>query len=313
MIQELTQSRDPIEINAIRKVFGGAHRSIPLHVASVKGNIGHLEGASGVASLIKVLLMMKHKSIPKQANHLSLNPKIRALEPDKMKIPLQTTPWEADLRIASINNYGASGSNASIAVVEPPSQVLESRHINGPESSPMTAKYPIIVSANSPGSLAAFCDRLKTQVSQLCQNSIALRDLSYGLAETQNWNFSNVFTAVVSDLSELDNALINSAEGYFTIPQKVKPVILCFGGQTSATASVDRNLYNQSTLFSRHINDCDEVLRSLGKKSIFPSIFDSSRSSSTVNLHSKLFVLQYSAAKTWLDSGIQVSSMIGHS
>ncbi|KAF7922236.1 hypothetical protein BELL_0143g00130 [Botrytis elliptica] len=304
---------DPIEINAIRKVFGGAHRSIPLHVASVKGNIGHLEGASGVASLIKVLLMMKHKSIPKQANHLSLNPKIRALEPDKMKIPLQTTPWEADLRIASINNYGASGSNASIAVVEPPSQVLESRHINGPESSPMTAKYPIRVSANSPGSLAAFCDRLKTQVSQLCQNSIALRDLSYGLAETQNWNFSNVFTAAVSDLSELDNALINSAEGYFTIPQKVKPVILCFGGQTSATASVDRNLYNQSTLFSRHINDCDEVLRSLGKKSIFPSIFDSSRSSSTVNLHSKLFVLQYSAAKTWLDSGIQVSSMIGHS
>ncbi|TGO60221.1 hypothetical protein BCON_0037g00210 [Botryotinia convoluta] len=304
---------DPIEINAIRKVFGGAHRSIPLHVASVKGNIGHLEGASGVASLIKVLLMMKHKSIPKQANHLSLNPKIRALEPDKMKIPLQTTPWEADLRIASINNYGASGSNASIVVVEPPSQAFKSRLFDGPESSPMTAKYPIRVSANSPGSLAAYCDRLKKQVPQLCQNSIALRDLSYGLAETQNWNFSNVFTAAVSDLSELDNALINTAEGCFTVPQKVKPVILCFGGQTSATASVGRNLYNQSILFRRHVDHCDEVLRSLGKTFIFPSIFDSSPDPSIVNLHSKLFVLQYSAAKTWLDSGIQVSAMIGHS
>ncbi|KAF7943514.1 hypothetical protein EAE96_011437 [Botrytis aclada] len=304
---------DPIEINAIRKVFGGAHRSIPLHVASVKGNIGHLEGASGVASLIKVLLMMKHKSIPKQANHLSLNPKIKALGPDKMKIPLRATPWEADLRIASINNYGASGSNASIVVIEPPSQAFKSHLLNGSESSPMTANYPIRVSANSPGSLAAYCDRLKTQVPQLCHNSIALRDLSYGLAETQNWNLSNFFTAAVSDLSELNNALINSAEGCFTVPQKVKPVILCFGGQTSATASVDRNLYNQSTLFRRHVDHCDEVLRLLGKKSIFPSIFDSSPDPSTVNLHSKLFVLQYSAAKTWLDSGIQVSAMLGHS
>ncbi|TGO91272.1 hypothetical protein BPOR_0033g00120 [Botrytis porri] len=304
---------DPIEINAIRKVFGGAHRSMPLHVASVKGNIGHLEGASGVASLIKVLLMMKHKSIPKQANHLSLNPKIRALEPDKMKIPLQTTPWEADLYIASINNYGASGSNASIVVVEPPSQACKPRLPNEPENSPTTAKYPIRVSANSPGSLAAYCDRLRLQVSQLCQNSVTLRDLSYGLAETQNWNFSNVFTASVSDLSELDNALIKKAEGCFIVPQKAKPVILCFGGQTSATASVDRNLYIQSTLFRRHVDQCDEVLRSLGKKSIFPSIFDSIPDPSTVNLHSKLFVLQYSAAKTWLDSGIQVSSLIGHS
>ncbi|KAM0134954.1 hypothetical protein ACHAO1_005387 [Botrytis cinerea] len=304
---------DPIEINAIRKVFGGAHRSIPLHVASVKGNIGHLEGASGVASLIKVLLMMKHKSIPKQANHLSLNPKIRALEPDKMKIPLQTTPWEADLRIASINNYGASGSNASIVVVEPPSQAFKPCLLNGPESLPITAKYPIRVSANSPRNLAAYCDRLKAQIPQLCQNSITLRDLSYGLAETQNWNFSNIFTAAVSDLSELDNALINIAEGCLIVPRKVKPVILCFGGQTSAAASVDRNLYNQSTLFRRHVDHCDEVLRSLGRNSIFPSIFDSSPDPSTMNLHSKLFVLQYSAAKMWLDSGIQISAMIGHS
>ena len=147
-------------------------------MASVKGNIGHLEGASGVASLIKVLLMMKHKSIPKQANHLSLNPKIRALEPDKMKIPLQITPWEADLRIASINNYGASGSNASIVVVEPPTQAFKPCLLNGPESLPITAKYPIRVSANSPRNLAAYCDRLKAQIPQLCQNSITLRDLS---------------------------------------------------------------------------------------------------------------------------------------
>lgn len=313
MIQRLTRIRDPIEINAIRKVFGGAHRSSPLHVASVKGNIGHLEGASGVASLIKVLLMMKHKSIPKQANHFSLNSKIRALESDKMRIPLQTTPWEADVRIASINNYGASGSNASIVVVESVPQASTSQTLTGPETSPLTTKYPIRVSANSLASLTAYLKRLKSQVPQLCQNSIPLRDFSYCLAETQNWSFSNVFTAAVSDLRELDNALITPIGGCFTSPQKSKPIILCFGGQSSATAFVDRNLYIQSTLFRRHVNHCNDVLRSLGKCSIIPSIFDSSPDPSTVNLHAKLFVLQYSAAKTWLDSGIQISAMIGHS
>ncbi|KAI9643621.1 hypothetical protein NHQ30_008243 [Ciborinia camelliae] len=304
---------DPIEMNAIRKVFGGSHRSSSLHVASLKGNIGHLEGASGVASLIKVLLMMKHRSIPKQANHSNLNPKIRSLEPDKMKIPLQTIPWESDFRVASINNYGASGSNASLVVVEPPSQTLKSCLFTSPENSPVSAKYPIRVSANSPVSLIAYCERLKSQIPQLCQNSISLQDFSYGLAETQNWSLPNVFTAAVSDLSELDHALTNVTEGCSTVPQKAKPVILCFGGQTSATASLDENLFNQSTLFRYHVDHCDEILRSLGKSSIYPSIFDCSPNPSTVNLHSKLFVLQYSAAKTWIGSGLNVSAMIGHS
>ncbi|KAL3470338.1 hypothetical protein BJX99DRAFT_267529 [Aspergillus californicus] len=51
---------DPIEFMSIRAVFGGSSRTNSLAIASVKGNIGHTEGASGVASLIKTVLMMHH-------------------------------------------------------------------------------------------------------------------------------------------------------------------------------------------------------------------------------------------------------------
>ena len=91
---------DPIEFESTRQVFGGSHRKEPLYVASVKGNIGHLEGASGVAALIKVLLMLQYGVIPMQANFSTLNPKIRALEPDKMVIPRNTMDWNAQFKAA---------------------------------------------------------------------------------------------------------------------------------------------------------------------------------------------------------------------
>lgn len=91
---------DPREIASIREVFGGPARTNTLHVSSVKGNTGHLEAASGIASLIKTLLMIKHNTIPVQASFNSLNPAIPALEPDHLAIPTRTQPWDAKLKVA---------------------------------------------------------------------------------------------------------------------------------------------------------------------------------------------------------------------
>ncbi|KIW97599.1 uncharacterized protein Z519_01183 [Cladophialophora bantiana CBS 173.52] len=84
---------DPIEMESICHVFAGLHRPDLHFVSSLKGNIGHLEGASGVASLIKVCLMMRHGQIPIQANFRKLNPKITPLEVDHVEIPTKTQKW----------------------------------------------------------------------------------------------------------------------------------------------------------------------------------------------------------------------------
>ncbi|KAF7595543.1 hypothetical protein BBP40_005578 [Aspergillus hancockii] len=84
---------DPIECNALGEAFRGV-RSVddPLIVGAVKSNIGHLEGASGIAAVIKAIVVLESGLIPPNANFERLNPKID-LEYLCLKLPLELTPW----------------------------------------------------------------------------------------------------------------------------------------------------------------------------------------------------------------------------
>lgn len=84
----------PIEYESIREAFGGPQRSRGMYLGSVKANIGHTEAASGVAALIKTILMLQHGTIPIQANFTMLNPGI--VPSDQMQIPLRTQRWDSD-------------------------------------------------------------------------------------------------------------------------------------------------------------------------------------------------------------------------
>jgi acyl transferase domain-containing protein len=66
---------DPIEAGAIGSVFR-EHRSRPIYVGSIKSNIGHLEGASGLAGILKVVLALEHGIIPPNTNFEKVNPAI---------------------------------------------------------------------------------------------------------------------------------------------------------------------------------------------------------------------------------------------
>ncbi|KAK7705242.1 hypothetical protein SLS64_008078 [Diaporthe eres] len=117
-----TPAGDPNEVRGIRNVFcKGRSREDPLHIMSIKANIGHCEAASGVASLTKLLLMLKHKRIPPQALLNELNPDIEDLAADGTVIstePKDWTPPRGNRRTALLNNFGAAGSNAALLIQE---------------------------------------------------------------------------------------------------------------------------------------------------------------------------------------------------
>ncbi len=73
---------DPIEYEGIRSTFTSPLRDTELFIRAVKDTIGHAEAASGVAGIIKCLLMMQHKTIPKQANFVTLNSRIKTSPSD---------------------------------------------------------------------------------------------------------------------------------------------------------------------------------------------------------------------------------------
>lgn len=108
---------DPLELLAIGQTIGAAraeHASPPVIVGSVKSNIGHLEGSSGIAGVIKTVLLLEQGQIPAVAEFKSLNPRIKDAEWN-IKIPTELTPWPGHgLRRASVNSFGYGGSNGHV-------------------------------------------------------------------------------------------------------------------------------------------------------------------------------------------------------
>lgn len=105
-----TATGDPIETTAVGNIFG--ERGV--YIGSVKPNIGHAEGASGINSLIKAVLALEHKTIPPNIKFNNPNPKIPFAE-KKLTVPLEATPWPKDrAERISVNSFGIGGTNAHV-------------------------------------------------------------------------------------------------------------------------------------------------------------------------------------------------------
>ncbi|TGJ81029.1 hypothetical protein E0Z10_g7743 [Xylaria hypoxylon] len=298
-----TQAGDPREIESIREVFGGSDRISDLHIGSLKGNIGHSETAAGVASLVKVLSMMKTRKIPPLACHKNLNSKIPPIAVDKMVLDKDISEWEAPIRVACVNSYGAAGSNAAIICCEGPSRADE-LHNSKPTD------VPIFISAASKESLLAYCRKLE---AYLDREVVDMRNLSFTLTERrQRHRF--IWSKVACDVPELRAMLRNTSEKDITEHvSQPKSVVLAFGGQSKQVIGLDEQLYYSNPRLRQYIEKCDNEIVALGFPSILPHIFDQQPTANVVLLQTGTFAVQYSCARCWLDGGIKVDAVIGHS
>jgi acyl transferase domain-containing protein len=148
---------DPIEVEALAEVIGSARRPNACVLGAVKANLGHLEGAAGIAGLIKAVMVLRRRWIPPVANLEKLNPHF-ALEGAGIEIPRTGRAWSVDHpRLAGVSSFGFSGTNVHVVLEEAPAERALSTG-NGP--------YPVLVSARSPQALrvlaTAYADRLET-------------------------------------------------------------------------------------------------------------------------------------------------------
>ncbi|KAL9188495.1 LOW QUALITY PROTEIN: hypothetical protein ACHAXT_006873 [Thalassiosira profunda] len=128
-----TSLGDPIEIEALAGVFAPAKaESRPLMVGSVKSNIGHLEGAAGMAGLIKAVLVLAHESVPPNAGLKELNPLIAKTVqshsfPVEFPTKVKPLPEQAGkLMVAGVSSFGYSGTIAHAIVRQAPSDMRRS-------------------------------------------------------------------------------------------------------------------------------------------------------------------------------------------
>ncbi|KAF2207327.1 hypothetical protein CERZMDRAFT_107796 [Cercospora zeae-maydis SCOH1-5] len=125
-----TKQGDAIEARGVAQAFAGRSKDKPLYIGSVKASIGHLEGAAGVAGIIKSILVLESGIIPAQVNFEKPNPKIRWNDWN-LHIATKATPWPQEgLRRISINSFGVGGTNAH-AILDDAFHTLQDLGITG--------------------------------------------------------------------------------------------------------------------------------------------------------------------------------------
>ncbi len=179
-----TAAGDPRETRAIGAFFS-EKREQALHVGSVKTNIGHLEGASGLAGIIKATLSLENGKIPPNMHFTTPNPNID-FDKWKISVPTRMTDWNSSngLRRASINSFGYGGTNAHV-ILEAYNQLkhVEEPAVTLPEKfAGMVYRRPFLVPLSSHSEKAGklLAHSLANYLEQ--HPDISVQDLAYSLS-----------------------------------------------------------------------------------------------------------------------------------
>ncbi|KAI0842739.1 hypothetical protein F5Y06DRAFT_304448 [Hypoxylon sp. FL0890] len=309
---------DPAEYDSIRIALGGPIRPKPLPIGSIKGHIGHTEGASGVISLIKIIMMMQEGYIPPQASFSKMSHHINVTPSDMMEVVTSLRPWNEEYKVALINNYGASGSNASMILTQSPHS--SSGRASAPiRSNANSERLPFWIAGLDARSISAYSGKLLPFLR--ARPELTLADISFNMNRQSNRSLAQGFIFNSRSVAEFSKQLSgiasasNPAELGVVAVKPERPIILCFGGQVSTYVGLDRNLYDSVSVLRHHLDRCDAVIQSLGSSSIYPEIFSREPVQDTIKLQTMLFAMQYACAKCWMDCGLssKIAAVVGHS
>lgn len=264
-----TKVGDPIEAEAIATVFRSnqADRQ-PMYIGALKSNIGHLEGASGVAAVIKALLVLEHGVIPPNAWFERQNPSIK--EEWRLSFPTSPVPWpDSGLRRASINSFGFGGTNAH-AVIDDARSVLTQQtngvvyHSNGVSSSQRVAKI-FVLSAVDEKAVARVCEAYRAHlVNKSQQDDDETKDSHYeeALAFTLSQRRSH-FPWRSFFLSNPDQGFQNLEFSPAVQINSKMQVCFLFTGQGAQWVAMGKELLSHKA-FRQSLENSDLLLRDIG-------------------------------------------------
>ena len=307
---------DPIELRAAWSVLGrGRSAGAPLHVGSVKTNIGHLEGAAGISGLIKTVLALHHAQIPPHLHLKKLNEYI-AWDQMPIQIPLRLTPWEVNpgaSRIAGVSSFGLSGINAHVVLEEAPERA--------PGVTTEPAREVVLpLSARSPEALQTLAREYQRVLSD---EGPALPDLCY-TASVRRPHYEHRLATVGRTREELREQLEAFSRGeprsglsWGTIDPGRRPkVVFVIPGQGSQWVGMGRELHETEPVFREAIGACDAAMRRWVDWSLRDELAAgeaTSRLDQTEVAQAALFAMQVALARLWASWGVTPDAVVGHS
>ena len=301
---------DPIEVAALKKAFNTNNRKY-CAIGSVKTNIGHLDAAAGVASLIKTAMALKHKQLPPSLHYKNPNPNID-FDNSPFYVNASSKSWEKTSfpRTAGVSSFGIGGTNAHVVMQEAPEQ----------EASSESRSYQLLLlSARTMSSLSGNITELVNYFKT--GDGSRLSDIAYTL-QVGRESFAYRKMVVCKDKEEAIEALISPGFG-----KKIKPlldkqppkVVFMFPGQGSQYMNMCHDLYEKEAYFRDEVDHCLDIVERLSGKGLSKVMFAGNGPDAAMQLDNTqfaqpaLFIIEYALARLLMKWGINPDFMIGHS
>lgn len=321
---------DPIELGALRDVLLPARDSKRgCWIGSLKPNIGHLEAAAGVASVIKTVLALVHECIPPQVHFAELNPKILP-DPAFPLVPRQCEKWTRSEvpRVAGVSSFGFGGANAHLVIEESPSCIGSAKDVSQAKSK--GPPFVLALSANSSQSLDDLASSYRRILGELPEG-VSLETVA-NAACTQRAQLSHRAALVAGDLEELKSALSRiddqeqgsggrpgPANGTFIArgsARRAPRVAFLFTGQGSQYSGVGRELCEAEPVFRAALERCAYALKDRLPAPLLDLLHSNAHSAAldqTSCTQPVLFALQYALCELWRSWGVVPDAVLGHS
>jgi phthiocerol/phenolphthiocerol synthesis type-I polyketide synthase E len=301
---------DPIEVAALTKAFrSGTDQKQFCALGALKGNVGHLEAAAGVAGLIKAVLAIEHGEIPPTLNFEKPNPRIDFAD-SPFYVASKLAPWlpGETPRRAGVSSFGVGGTNAHVVLEQAPATMT-----NAQEPAPQL----LVVSAKNAPALDAAVDRLREHLDAHPQIDLeaAAQTLQLG-RRAFNLRRALVARTPGEAVTLLSGKLPPPADTQGRTP----PVAFLFPGQGAQQAGMGRELYAKDEVFHAEVDRCCEMLRPELQLDLREILFPRDASAAaedkltqTSLTQPALFVIEYAMAQAWFARGVRPQIMAGHS
>ncbi|MET7339567.1 SDR family NAD(P)-dependent oxidoreductase, partial [Nonomuraea sp. NPDC005650] len=308
---------DPIEAHALLATYGRDRDAAePLWLGSLKSNIGHTQAAAGVAGVIKMVLAMRHGTLPRTL-HVSAPTTHVDWERGQIRLLEQAREWpqpEDRPRRAGVSSFGVSGTNAHVIVEQAP----EPRHDAPGDAPVVSGTVPWVVSGRGEEALRAQASRLADHVD--ARPEVPAEDVGLSLVRARA-AFEDRAVIVGADREELLNGLRALAAGE-SDPALVtgtasgrRDAVLVFPGQGAQWAGMGVELAQASPVFAARLEECFTEIRRWVDWDPAQVLADADGTGldSIERLQPVAFAVGVALAALWESVGVRFSAVVGHS
>jgi acyl transferase domain-containing protein/NADPH:quinone reductase-like Zn-dependent oxidoreductase/acyl carrier protein len=319
-----TMLGDPIEAQALLATYGQERQNGPLRLGSLKSNIGHTVAAAGVGGVIKMVMAMHHRLLPRTLHVDRPTPHVD-WSAGEVRLLTEPEPWldGERPRYAGVSSFGISGTNAHVILGEPP-QAPEPRSedVRSADETPNRLDvFPFLFSAKSEEGLEAQAQRLHSHLQD--DPDVALADVAYSLATTRV-HCERRAAVLGSDREALLGGLecLQSAQpaaGVVRGTAAAGKTAFLFTGQGSQRPGMGRDLHRAFPVFAEELDAvCAELDKHLGQ-SLKEVMFAGEGTLAAILLDATeyaqpaLFALEVALFRLLESLGCKPDVLIGHS